>query len=66
MQQTGRRFGQDYSIFPTVSPAKKSYLAERVAGREVPVSKRGEAMFTMISGLAVFAAFCVAALLWLG
>jgi hypothetical protein len=26
----------------------------------------GEEMLSMVSGLAVFAAFCIAALLWLG
>ena len=31
-----------------------------------PMSERGEETFTMISGLAVFAALCIAALLWLG
>jgi hypothetical protein len=30
------------------------------------MSERGEEMFTMISGLAVFGAVCAAALLWLG
>jgi len=30
------------------------------------MSERGEETFTMISGLAVFAALCIAALLWLG
>jgi hypothetical protein len=29
------------------------------------MSKRGEETFTMISALAVFAALCIAALLWL-
>jgi hypothetical protein len=29
------------------------------------MSKRGEEMFYMVSGLAVFAALCIAALLWL-
>jgi hypothetical protein len=29
------------------------------------MSERGEETFTMISALAIFAAFCIAALIWL-
>jgi hypothetical protein len=57
----------DYSVFPTVSPAKKAYFAERAVGCvRCPMSSWEEEIYTMVSGLAVFAVFCVAALLWLG
>ena len=57
--------GWEYS-FATVSPAKKkAYPCRAVAeyGR-CPMSD-GEEMLSMVSGLAVFTAFCIAALLWL-
>jgi hypothetical protein len=65
--QAKRAWEQDYSVFSTDQPGKKSYLAERAAGYvRCPMSERGEEMFSMISGLAVFAALCAAALLVFG
>jgi hypothetical protein len=58
---------RDYSVFPTVGPAKMAYLAERASGCvRCPVSSWEEEIYTMVGGLAVFAVFCVAAWLWLG
>jgi hypothetical protein len=65
--QAKRASGQNYSVFSTGQAGKKSYLAERAAGYvRCPMSERGEEMFSMISGLTVFAALCVAALLFFG
>jgi hypothetical protein len=53
--------------FPHVGPAKKIYFAERALGRvRFPMSSWEEEIYTMVGGLAVFAVFCIAALLWLG
>jgi len=57
--------GRDYSVFAAVGWAKKTYLAERAAGCARCLMSDGEEMLSMVSGLAVFAAFCIAALLWL-
>jgi hypothetical protein len=54
---------------PRRTSLKKTYLARRArGGRRVrcSMSGDGEDTFAMISGVAVFAAFCIAALLWLG
>jgi hypothetical protein len=54
---------------PLRGPAKKTYLVGTAAWgwvREVPMSRRGEDTFAMISGLAVFGALCIAALISLG
>ena len=59
--------GRDYSVFATVSPAERTYLAA-LGGGDVggcSMSEGGEDTFTMITVVAVYAAFCVAALLWL-
>ena len=59
--------GQDYSVFPTISPTRKGYASQRPGGvGGCPMSSLDEEFITMIGGLAAFAAFCVAALLWLG
>jgi hypothetical protein len=61
--------GWDYSVFATVSPTQKTYLAARGGGgggaRGCTMTERGEDTFTMITVVAVYAAFCGAALLWL-
>ena len=57
----------DYSVFATVSPAERTYLAA-LGGGDVggcSMSEGGEDTFTMITVVAVYAAFCGAALLWL-
>ena len=53
---------------PLRGPAKKTYLVGSGLGmvREMPMSRRGEDTFAMISGLAVFGALCIAALISLG
>ena len=62
-----RRKRRDYSVFPTARPVKKAYLTERAAGGVwgCSMSSWDEEMFTMMGGLAVFAVFCIGALLWL-
>ena len=59
--------GPGLARFPHCEPAKKAYLSERASGRvRGPMSSGEEEIYTMVSGLAVFAVFCIAALLWLG
>jgi hypothetical protein len=48
-------------------PGEKIYFAERALERvRFPMSSGEEEIYTMVGGLAVFAVFCIAALLWLG
>ena len=56
--------GQDYSVFPTISPTRIAYASHQAAGGAgCPTSSPDEEFVTMIGGLA---AFCVVALPWLG
>jgi hypothetical protein len=57
--------GQDYSVFPTISPTRKGYASQRPGIGGCPMSNLDEEFVTMIGGLTAFAAFCIAALLWL-
>ena len=53
--------------FSSLSTRQKNLPTARAVGaRGVPMSERGEETITMISLVAVYAAFCVAALLWMG
>ena len=48
--------GQDYSVFPTISPTRKGYASQRAGEWGCPMSSFDEEFVTMIGGLTAFAA----------